>query len=208
MHQVRPRSLAEPGELQARRALLYTEPLSQPLRRYVAGLRDRRGDVPDFDPAEAGVEARILVLHDSPGARTEGDETASGFVSVDNDDAASESMWQARREAGLRHGVLHWNIVPWHLPPARTSPTAKEVADGAAELAALLPLLGSLHAIVLSGRSAQRSWAKVSARLGDAAALVSTWHASPGAVVVRGRREELVRDLQRAAELAGVPLFP
>lgn len=103
----------------------------------------REALVPQFGPAEAGVEARVLILLEAPGpmANAVGERSGSGFISVDNDDPTAEYCWRGRYLVGLQTGVLYWNVVPWYLGPASVHPTATLVAQGVAELRVLLPLL-------------------------------------------------------------------
>ena len=63
-----PRSLRDPDVRQRRRALL-DRPHMKPLNEYVAKLRrDRENvEVPDFDPLDGGIDARVLFLFEKPG---------------------------------------------------------------------------------------------------------------------------------------------
>lgn len=63
-----------------------------PLTEYVAKLRLRGlGEVPDFDPLDGGIEARILFLLEKPGPMTAegGKRIGSGFISRNNDDSTA-----------------------------------------------------------------------------------------------------------------------
>lgn len=55
--------------------------------------------VPFFDPNDAGVDARILILLDSPGRRTAGAK-GSKFISADNNGETASNMW-GERDTGV-----------------------------------------------------------------------------------------------------------
>lgn len=205
-----PRGFRDSARVAERLAMLDAEPGVQPLRVYAADLAARRkAVVPHFDPAEAGVDARVLFVLEAPGPmtnaeRADGRRPGSGFISIDNDDATAANFWEARREFGLDSGpgvsrVLHWNIVPWYLGVAARKPTADEVRDGAGELLTLLGLLPELRAVVLVGDHAQRGWLQhVAARAARDYAAVGTWHSSPLALNSAGRRAEFFDALRWA----------
>ncbi len=68
------RALRDPEQVRARLGRL-REPHVAPLTDFVERLRASRGRgeaVPWFDPADAGVHARVLLLYEAPGARAVG----------------------------------------------------------------------------------------------------------------------------------------
>ncbi|WP_231556422.1 uracil-DNA glycosylase [Cryobacterium sp. MLB-32] len=161
--------------------------------------------MPHFDPAEAGVRARVLFILEAPGPMTNAGNRrpGSGFISVDNNDGTAANIWALRNEAGLHEGALHWNIVPWYLGAASRKPTAAELKLGGEELAGLLPLLSELRVVVLCGRAAQRGWKKhVAPCVGDQVIVIETWHPSPLAMNQAGKRAELKVAVERAAAIA------
>ena len=215
-----PRGLASPSVLAERRELLLNAPAVQPLREWSAGLVDRRRAsdaragrdgmqrttlVPDFDPAEAGTAARVLVVLEAPGPMTnqENPRPGSGFISIDNDDQTAANAWTLRNEAGLDGHALHWNIVPWYLGVASRKPTAEELRQGSLELRSLITLLPDLRAVLLSGLYSQKGWkANIAPFVGDRFTAIDTWHPSPLALKQPGKRDELRRAFERARELA------
>lgn len=65
----RPRSMSDAAVREGRRAML-GDPHVKPLTDYVAKLRKRGpGEVPDFDPLDGGVNARVLFLFEKPGPK-------------------------------------------------------------------------------------------------------------------------------------------
>lgn len=198
-----PRGFRDPTLVAQRLEMLETVEAVKPLREWADELAARRNVVvPYFDPAEAGVEARVLMLFEAPGpmANASNARPGSGFISVDNNDKTAENCWHGRNEAGLDKGALGWNIVPWYLGPASIHPSASVLAQGAMELRRLLPLLPSLKAVVLAGRYAQNGWKKhVAPLIGSSLAVIDTWHPSPLSLNQPSRRDDFRRELARAA---------
>lgn len=199
-----PRAFRDSKVLDERRAMLEAVRPVQPLRTWAADLaRSRNAVVPQFDPAEAGTEAKVLLLFEAPGpmANMDGQRPGSGFISVDNNDATAENLWRARTEAGLDDGVLCWNIVPWYLGVASRKPTMSELRAGAHALQGLLLLLPELHTVVASGRFAQRGWREY-ARPGSSITVrtIDAWHPSPLSMNQPNHRAEFVAALRRAGQ--------
>lgn len=149
--------LTDPAILAARRAAL-AAPHMAPLARFIAGLRQATGQaLPDADPADGGVRARLLLLLETPGPTM----PVTGLVSRDNPTPTGASLRRflaAGDTAGLaRADILIWNAVPFliHAPGARNrAPRAAERAAGLALLPPLLDLLPRLAVAVLAGRFA------------------------------------------------------
>ncbi len=108
-----------------------------------------RGCVPDFDPLDGGVQARLLLLLEKPGPGLH-----SGFISRDNDTPTAARIRDGMAQAGVpRAQTIIWNAVPWW-----NGTTAVRAADrqvGLAALERLLSLLPSLCCAVLAGKTAQ-----------------------------------------------------
>ena len=145
--------LGDADALRARQARL-TLPHVAPIVRLAEELeREQPGtSVPRPDPADGGVNARLLLLLEKPstgGART-------GLVSRDNPAGGPRTIATFMTEAGVpREASLVWNAVPWWNGTARV--TAGELRAGA--LDRLLGLLPNLRAVCLAGRNAERAWA-------------------------------------------------
>src|SRR5579872_4039607 len=91
----RPRSMRDAGVRVQREAMLCKMHMAR-LVKYTAGLRDRGlGEVPNFDPLDAGVDARVLFLFEKPGPKTakDGRRKGSGFISRDNDDGTAAAIF-------------------------------------------------------------------------------------------------------------------
>jgi hypothetical protein len=151
---VEPKSLRDPLALAARKSLL-DSPHIGPIRALARQIAGAQGaDVPDPDPLDGGVEARLLLLLETPGPSIRG----TGFVSRDNPTGTAANLFRFLAEAGIaRRDTLIWNTIPWviHAPGARNrAPRRSEVRQALPSLAPLLAGLPRLGVVVLSGRVA------------------------------------------------------
>jgi hypothetical protein len=142
----------------------------------VRDLRVRGLVVPNVDPNDGGVDARILVLLETPGPRA----VVSGFVSRDNPDPSAKNIGKALDAAGFaRSDVLLWNAVPYCVSTetANRNATAAQIREAIPACQAFIDCLPNLIAVVFCGRSAQR--AQKSLRLPPGVLAFCTFH--PGA---------------------------
>lgn len=113
--------------------------------------------VPRFDPDSGGVDARVLVLLETPSrAGTFG----SGLISIDNDDTAAANLWRAHSDTGLpRSWSLICNAVPWYVGSAeRIRPVLPgEIRRAEPWLRDVVALLPRLLVLIVLGRAAQRA---------------------------------------------------
>lgn len=124
-----------------------------PLRAFAAAIRAEHGATPDFDPADAGPAARMLLLLETPGPAI----GRTSFVSADNPTGTSANLRRFLAEAGVgRDRIAIWNAVPWviHAGGPNRAPRMAETRRGLACLPRLLPLLPHLRCVVLAGRVA------------------------------------------------------
>jgi hypothetical protein len=166
--------------------------------------RSRRPDivVPHFDPAEAGIKARALLLLEAPGPKTVPEWGGSGFISVDNNDVTAENVWRAREAAGLEEHVIAWNIVPWVLGRADKKPSPADLAQGALELRSLLTLLADLRVIVLAGEHAKNAWdTHLDMNIGDRYRVLRTLHPAGQSINRPGARELFTDALTKTAQI-------
>lgn len=112
----RPRSMRDAAVRERRRAML-GDPHVKPLTDYVAKLlHSGSGEVPDFDPLDGGVNARVLFLFEKPGPMTAhgGKRVGSGFISRNNDDPTAEATFEFMERADIpRKLTVTWNLIPW-----------------------------------------------------------------------------------------------
>jgi uracil-DNA glycosylase len=152
------------------------DPHVRPLMDVVRDLRDRGLVVPNVDPNDGGVDARILVLLETPGPRA----VVSGFVSRDNPDPSAKNIGKVLDAAAFaRSDVLLWNVVPYCMSTQtqNRNATAAHIREAIPAGQAFIDCLPKLVAVVFCGRSAQR--AQKSLRLPAGVLALCTFH--PGA---------------------------
>ena len=164
LHPEHPKTLRNPEERARRQALLGEDHVA-PLVAYAAQLAERTGKaVPTVDPLDGGVNARLLILLETPGPRVLG----TGLVSRDNPSGTSANMFRFLTNAGIaRADTVIWNIVPWLIQTAgerNRNPSRLEVAEGLAHLPDFLDLLPRLELAVLAGRKAEAALGLLEAR--------------------------------------------
>jgi len=162
-----PRSLRDPDAVMRRRSIL-DQPHIAPLRDFAQSLRHcKQGMVPDFDPLDGGVDAKVLFLMEKPGPMTDDTKregrTGSGFVSRDNDDPTAEAVWRFMAEAGIdRNLSVLWNVIPWWNGTREI--TRDECDAGKMQLSQLLDLLPRLQVVVGVGQRAGKAKKLIVAR--------------------------------------------
>jgi uracil-DNA glycosylase len=201
-----PKSLRDPALLEARRAMA-DAPHVRPLRAFARMIAAERGvAVPDPDPLDGGVAARLLLLLETPGPSI----GRTGFVSRDNPTGTAANLFRFLAEAGIaRRDTLIWNAVPWviHAPGAlNRAPRRAEASAAAPYFAPLLALLPRLAVVVPAGRFAREASAPLSA-LRPELPVVAIPHPSPTYVCTAPAvRERILAGLaEAAAHLAATP---
>lgn len=173
-----PKSLAAPAALAARREMACL-PHIAPIRAFARRIAAERGaPVPDPDPMDGGVEARLLLLLETPGPMV----LRTGFVTRDSANGTAANLFRFLREAGIaRSDTLIWNAVPWviHAPCALNRPPRRtEAREAEPYLAPFLDLLPCLAVVVLAGRFAGQC-APALSTLRPGLPLVAIPHPSP-----------------------------
>jgi hypothetical protein len=154
------RRMADAAFLSSQQEGTHSEPHMAPINAFVDKIRDKdgRGWVPYIAPHHGGTDAQILSILRDPGPAAHSDK-GSGFLSVENDDPTAERQARLFEAHGISPRiVLPWNAYPWYINAA---PDAKQSAAGAEVLVELLRLLPRLRLVLLQGRDAERSWARV-----------------------------------------------
>lgn len=208
MHLDAPKGLRSAAAITDRRALLAGKPDGDPLTIWRERWQATRAgsEIPHFDPAEAGLATRVLLVLEAPGRKAAvSSVVGSGFISVDNDDDTAANLWRARNDVGLHHGVLMTNISPWFLGPASIKPSPLDQRQGAAALRELMTLLVDLKVVVLMGLNAQRAWDRnIEPAAPEGVTVLRSWHTSPQVLNSRPTYGEDVRKvLVRARDIAG-----
>lgn len=175
-----PRSMRDAGVRQRRQSMLAL-PHVAPLSSYAAKLRLRGPvEVPEFDPLDGGVNARVLFLFEKPGPMTAdgsrfSGRTGSGFISRNNDDPTAEAILDFMQKAGIpRELTVLWNVIPWWNGTRKV--TRSELREGIECVRELILMLPKLSVVVMVGRNA----AKASAYLESTKlALLTSDHPGP-----------------------------
>jgi uracil-DNA glycosylase len=209
MTAARPRQHRDPAFLAAKYTRS-TEPHVAPVNRLAARIAGATDSVvPSADPDGGGIDARVLLLLETP-SRAGGYTT--GLISVDNDDTAAANLWRGLDAVGLdRRLVLVWNAVPWYVGSADKirSPTPGEITAGQAWLRELLDLLPGLRVVACFGRAAARAVLPLRPELvARGLTLLEAPHPSQRVYNRPGgqARERVHATLASAAELAARPL--
>jgi hypothetical protein len=187
-----PRSMRDP-DVRALRIAKLGDPHMVILKKFANDLKeiDHEGqlewEVPDFDPADGGVNARALFLFEKPGPMTSkegsGKRPGSGFISRDNDDPTAAAIFCFMRSAGIpREHTILWNVIPWW--NGTLAVTRPELEDGVSRVKDLIHLLPKLRAVVLVGKKAAKARPKLET---TGLCLFNSSHPSP---LVRARWRE------------------
>ena len=203
-----PRTMADPTVSEGRQALLKS-PHHAGLLQYVGDLRaqvhERGLDVPDLDPLGGGDETRILYLLEAPGPKAAKLWGGSGFISMDNNDATAQTVFDLTRHAGVpRDWISIWNIVPWYVGDGKRIRAVKpiEIKEGRGHLRELLALLPKLRVVVTLGEHAAKGWEELIPEFPQLVTL-TTWHTSGQALNPDPRRRaHVLTTLQLAQQIA------
>jgi uracil-DNA glycosylase len=155
-----PRSLESRLEIDRRKRpnQLYATHVSE-LNKFAERIRESKyGDrsVPWFDPAGAGVNARVLMLLQDP---SETATKGTGFISPDNPDKTADNTTYFRNKANLHPDeLIHWNIVPWAINGRTPS---LEIDKAKPFLKELIHLLPKVEVVVCMGVFATDGWNQV-----------------------------------------------
>lgn len=151
-----PKSLAE-FRVHEERVSMLNEPHVKPLGDYVNWLKRELGtriEVPYFDPMDGGINARVLLVLETPGPAA----VETNFVSRNNDDKTAPNLFKALAIEGFSRGsTALWNVAPWNISKIGKNENARisDVRRGTPYLIKLLSLFPSLTTIVLCGNMAK-----------------------------------------------------
>ena len=138
-------------ERSARRVAAFQSPHMLALNQFVHDLRRLPGEVPYFDPLDGGIDARLMILLETPGPK----RSNPRFTSRDNQAPAARNLKKLLDEAGIpRAMTIIWNAVPWVLPRRAKKlgrPTACDLETATASFGKLLEILPALDVIVTAG---------------------------------------------------------
>jgi uracil-DNA glycosylase len=137
--------------------------------------------VPNFDPCDGGINAKILFLFEKPGPMTDSKNGGSGFISRDNNDRTAEATKDFLKMAGLeRADTVLWNLIPmWN---GIIKIKNNEIDVGIGYLKELLEILKNVKVIVLVGRrsqSAKNRIKTIAIKIDREFNLIESYHPSP-----------------------------
>ena len=150
-----PKTLADPQE-RALRSTMLNEAHVTDLAEFVRQMRASKGpgyEVPDFDPLDGGIHAKILFLLEAPGAKA----ISSGFISRNNPDETAKNFFLLNAQAGIdRSLTATWNAVPWYIGSGtKIRPATRgDVGEADRWLTQLLTLLKQVEIVVFVGKKA------------------------------------------------------
>ena len=206
-----PQTLKDASERERRLAEAQTAPHVAGLNEWVAAKNDgSRLQMPWFDPGDAGQEARVLFLLESPGPKADA-KNGSGIISIDNADQTATNLWSLRASAGLQERAVHWNVVPFYLGTAERrvkAPSPSQVDGGVELLAEVISLLPELQIVVPMGTPAKRGWGAYCQKHPNNLVAVPTWHPSGQGLASPGKREAAQLAINRVASLVGMSQDP
>ncbi|EFJ1749927.1 uracil-DNA glycosylase [Escherichia coli] len=126
-----------------------------PLTRWVQSYKKNGTDMPWFDPADGGINARILILLQSPAKS----ELSPRFVSQDNPGPSQQNLNRFLKQAKIkRQNIIIWNAIPWLMPTnTKIIPTRENINKGLNIIKSLMPLLKNVRVILLAGSVASKT---------------------------------------------------
>ena len=163
------------------------------------------GCIPYIAPIYGGKSARILSILSDPGRKAD----ESGFLSIENNDATAERMYQILDLTGIDpENMMPWNAYPWFI---NRKPTFEELEGGLTPLCRLIALTRDLRVVLLHGGTAHRSWDLLAERHKDLIRelkieVIDTYHTGSQAfrhevVAVREARAQHIHNALRMAAL-------
>ncbi|WP_251005956.1 hypothetical protein [Escherichia coli] len=130
-------TLENPDIIRQRYELLYL-PHIAPLTQWIKNYKAKGIEMLWIDPADGGVNARMLILLQSP-ARS---NLVPRFVSQDNPGPSQQNLNSFLKQARIkRENIIIWNTIPWLiLHNENVSPTKENINKGIAIIKTLMLL--------------------------------------------------------------------
>lgn len=179
----RPREHGNPDFLARKRGRLQEDHIA-PINELARSIAARTGlEVPEVDPDSAGVNARVLLVLESPGRIGVTSPHGSSMISCDNNDQTAANVWMLHTDTDLRREwCMPWNIVPWYLGSTeRNAPANSQDAEGGLPYFwELLDELPHLRAVIAMGKPAGAALSSVRSQLAERGVrLLRAPHPSP-----------------------------
>jgi hypothetical protein len=169
------------------------------LNEYVAANHISRKSMPYFEPLDGGIEARVLILLESP---TRSDPYPR-FASRDNRSPTQVNLKQCVDQSALpRKDSVLWNAYPW-LPDEFSAHRALPIASttkGMQALPGVLKMLPNLEVPVLTGSLARHA-SSVIRRYISCIAIIETFYPIPKSLNADKSRRDHIIDALKSAKL-------
>ncbi len=157
--------------------------------------------VPNVDPLDGGVNARVLFLSESPGPKA----VNSGYVSCDNPDPSARNKKGLLDRAGFaRKDVVLWNVVPYCVSTETRNANASkpQIREAAPMTQTFIDELVNLEVVVFCGLLAQhaRQFLRLKRDKHDIQAL-NTFHSGQQSFNQLHCRDDMEKKYREAYEL-------
>jgi len=176
------------------------EPHVKPLMDLVSRLRSRwDSGVPNVDPNDGGVNAKVLFLSETPGPKA----VKSGYVSRDNGDPSAQHAGEALDSAGFpRSDYVRWNVVPYYVSTEdkNANATPRQIHAAADATQAFIGLLRNLRVVVFCGLQAHKAIPDLV--LPPGVQTLATYHCGAMSWNQARCRKHILETFKRARELA------
>jgi Holliday junction resolvase RusA-like endonuclease len=207
-----PREHGSPDFLARKRDRLQEDHIA-PINELTRRIAARTGlEVPMVDPDSAGVNARVLLVLESPGRIGVTSPKGSGMISCDNNDQTAANVWMLHTDTALRREwCMPWNIVPWYLGSTeRNVPASSQDAEGGLPYFwELLDQLPHLRAVIAMGKPASAALSTLRSQLAERGVrLLQAPHPSPQNLNTRpGERAAIAEVFREARAIVEADLY-
>ena len=172
-----------------------------------------KGWLPYIPPMYGGINARLLSLLRDPGPKTR-EGVGSGFLSMENDDASAEAIYEYCSRAGIQAAdMVPWNAYPWYI---NRKPNRLELDEAMEPLRRVIELLPRLLVVMVHGDTAKQMWRRFAKRYENETSklnlrVIETYHTSrqafwhPDPAIRQARKDQLHGAFKKAAEYLAQP---
>lgn len=153
--------------------------------------------IPHFDPLDGGIDARMLIVLETPGPRA----VSTNFVSRNNPDPTAKNLFNTCASLDIRRqDTIIWNIAPWFISTETQSKNARDedARRGIPLLLRLLAMLPNLSEVVLCGGKAKLAAEEIR-QLGTYR-VTETYHFAARAYNIPSQKQQIMQKMQPIAD--------